>query len=115
MIFSLNKGNKQCLTCHAMPKLYYTPSVVVPSLNSKFVKMQQTCSALLVRARALHFATSVVVLSDIELADQGGRGCPESVGSWIIPSTEVTHTLGKGGGGENIGDRLFLACFVILF
>ena len=75
--------------------------------------MQQTC-ALLVRARALHFATSVVVLSDIELADQGGRGCPESVGSWIIPSTEVTQTLGKGGGGENVGDRFFLVSFVIL-
>ena len=53
-----------------------TPSVVVPSINFKFVKMQQICCAcaLLVRARALHFATSVVVLSDIELADQGGSG-----------------------------------------
>ena len=51
-----------------------TPSVVVPSINFKFVKMQQICCALSVRARALHFATSVVVLSDIELADQGGSG-----------------------------------------
>ena len=47
---------------------------VVPSISFKFVKMLQMFSALLVRARALHFATSVVVLSDIELADQGGSG-----------------------------------------
>ena len=50
------------------------PSDVVPSISFKFVKMLQMFSALLVRARALHFATSVVVLSDIELADQGGSG-----------------------------------------
>ena len=59
--------------------------------------MQQMFSPLLVRACALHFATSVVVLSDIELADQGGSG-RGGVLSWIIPSTEVTHTLRKGAG-----------------
>ena len=41
------------------------------------------------------------------------RGCPESVGSWIIPSTEVTHTLGKGA-GVKILERVNYVCVEII-